>query len=133
MVDALKEDILNQLFDCLIGCSENHTQREAICQALHILKADFDFIYALYRSTYINLSEVIKDFIARFLTTLPDDVEQFLTQKYRIPYDYAKEVFLASIETICSHWIKEKAEMSPEDLTEIILEVVDLESVIGKR
>lgn len=49
--------------------------------------------------------------------------------QYHIPYPYALEVYLASIESIITYWINNGYQESPQDVTDIILKTVALDSL----
>lgn len=49
--------------------------------------------------------------------------------QYHIPYPYALEVYLANIESIIIYWINNGYQESPQDVTDIILKTVALDSL----
>jgi hypothetical protein len=49
---------------------------------------------------------------------------------YVIPYQYALEVYLSSIESIISLWVSNGGVESSEEVTDIILKVASLDKMV---
>ncbi|MFA9414622.1 MULTISPECIES: TetR/AcrR family transcriptional regulator [unclassified Streptococcus] len=122
-INHLKDDTWQEI-DILLE-RHKHQPRAGILAILQFLKGDFDFISAIANSLFLNLSESIKDF-TRHLLSPDEQIAEALVEAYRIPYPYALTVYLSSIESIISLWIETGGQESPEEMTDIILTVVDL-------
>ena len=72
---------------------------------------------------------LIKDFVYEFLLTVPE-FKETITAYYDIPYQYALEVYLSSIESIISLWVANGGKESTEEITDTILKVAALEKMI---
>ena len=72
-----------------------------------------------------NINGMIREFIIE--TILNSDIEnvtELMEQSYHIPAKYSLEVYVSTIVTILTLWLKEDCIESPEELADIILEAV---------
>ena len=72
-----------------------------------------------------NINGMIREFIIE--TILNSDIEnvtELMEQSYHIPAKYSLEVYVSTIVTILTLWLKEGCIESPEELADIILEAV---------
>ena len=72
-----------------------------------------------------KFNEMIREFIIE--TILNSDIEnvtELMEQSYHIPAKYSLEVYVSTIVTILTLWLKEGCIESPEELADIILEAV---------
>lgn len=125
MMDKLKEETirdLHQLYD------PHQSPRDSILALLQYTKENYQFIYAISQSRFIDFSKTSKDFVLQVLERTPD-YQKRLVEIYQIPLSYAQEVFLASTESIFASWIATGAKESPEDLTQMMLTVSHLEEL----
>ncbi|TCD46087.1 TetR/AcrR family transcriptional regulator [Streptococcus sp. X16XC17] len=120
MMAQFKEDTLDQIF-YILQEEENHP-RQAILRTLIYIQENFAFISAMSKTRYINFSESIKEFILRILA-YSDNFETAVTSVYHIPFLYAREVYLASLESIISLWIENGAKESPQEMADILLRI----------
>lgn len=129
MMNQLKYDTLNDLFHLLSDEVIYTDTRAVLFRTLTYVKDNFDLIYAMSTSAYADFPQTIKDFVYEFLLTVPA-FKETITAYYDIPYQYALEVYLSSIESIISLWVASGGKESTEDLTDIILKVAALEKVL---
>lgn len=92
-------------------------------------RKNFEFVYAISKSSSSDFSKTIKDFIYSFLFTIPD-FKDILVSYYEIPYQYALEVYLSSVESIISLWVSNGGFESSEEVTDIILKVALLDKIV---
>ncbi|MFC3928779.1 TetR-like C-terminal domain-containing protein [Streptococcus caprae] len=121
----LKEDTLQHIDELLHENIED--PKRAILVILQYLKEDFDFFSTISTNKFINFSESIKDFVFRILSQ-EEHLEVNLARAYQIPYVYALELFLSSIESIIRLWVERAAIESPEEMTDIIFQVAYIDS-----
>ncbi|KKF44040.1 TetR/AcrR family transcriptional regulator [Streptococcus uberis] len=127
MIDQLKNQSLDKLFHLLDSPSIYTDTKQLLIETLTLLKENFQFIEAVSQSSSLQFTQTIKDFIYRVLVTV-ENHDHIVRQQYGgIPYEYALEVYLSSIENIISYWIKSGGKESPEALTTIILKAVTLD------
>ncbi len=129
MMEKLKNETLEDLFGILSHDSIFTSKRIILLKLLSYLKDNFDFIFALSQTSYVNFSQTIKNFSYSFLITIPR-FEEAVTKYYGIPYDYAIELYLSSIESIISLWVANGGKEDTEEITDIILKVVSLDKMI---
>jgi len=70
-------------------------------------------------------SIIFREFIIE--TILNSDIEnvtELMEQSYHIPAKYSLEIYVSTIVTILTLWLKEGCVESPEELADIILEAV---------
>lgn len=120
LIQQLKEDTLSHIEDSLEAYRAN--PKAGILSMLTYLQSDFAFISTISKVSFINFSESIKDFTFRVLSQ-DNQLEASLTQSYQIPYTYALEVYLSSIESLIRLWIERGALESPEEMADIIFTV----------
>ncbi|WP_286782973.1 TetR/AcrR family transcriptional regulator [Streptococcus sp. UBA4344] len=129
MMDQLKHETLNDLLAILNTDSLYTDTPKVITRCLDYVRDNFKLTYALSKSSYSNFSKTVKDFIYNFLLTIPD-FKEILVTYYGIPFQYATEVYLSSIESIISLWVNNGGKESTEELTEIILKVASLDKTL---
>ena len=79
-----------------------------------------------------KFNEMIREFIIE--TILNSDIEnvtELMEQSYHIPAKYSLEVYVSTIVTILTLWLKEGCIESPEELADIILEAVIIKCKIS--
>ena len=72
-----------------------------------------------------NINRLIRKFITE--TILNSDIEiitELMEKNYHIPAKYSLEVYVSTIVTILTLWLKEDCIESPEEMANIILEAV---------
>lgn len=128
MMNQLKNETLDDLY-CLLNQTAIYTDTRAVLiQTLSYLLLHREFVTALATTSYLNFPQLIKDFCYQFLTTI-EEFQIIVVNQYHIPYPYALEVYLASIESIITYWINNGYQESPQDVTDIILKTVALDSL----
>ena len=99
-------------------------QEGVVTEMLRYLKENQKLCLTLM--THIpNINEMIREFIIE--TILNSDIEnvtELMEQSYHIPAKYSLEVYVSTIVTILTLWLKEDCIESPEELADIILEAV---------
>lgn len=121
MMDKMKEETLSHIYDIITEETQSFS-KEVVFAALQFIYDDFDFIAILSGSTYVNLHQSIRNFIASILANVPY-FENFLKERYGIPIQYAITVYIASIEAIISQWIADGGKETPEEMAEIIYHI----------
>ncbi|MCO4539496.1 transcriptional regulator, TetR family [Streptococcus infantarius subsp. infantarius] len=129
MMDQLKNETLDELLAILNDDTLFSDSRTVIIQCLDYIRKNFEFVYAISKSSSFDFSKTIKDFIYGFLLTIPD-FKDILVSYYEIPYQYALEVYLSSIESIISLWVSNGGFESSEEVTDIILKVASLNKMV---
>lgn len=123
MLDCVKNDSLEMLFTILNNSSIYSDPRSLLIKTLETVKEHLELYQLLYDLPNLNFRQFLKDFIYRVLATVSNPKE-IVTAQYSIPYPYALEVYLASIEAIISLWITSNAKETPENITDFILKTV---------
>ncbi|AGM98736.1 TetR/AcrR family transcriptional regulator [Streptococcus iniae] len=126
MMEQLKNNILDHLFLILDDASIYSEPKLVLEESLYFIKDNFSFVAALAQSSYVNFKQVLKDFIYQVLVTI-DNYQTIITSHYNIPFPYALEVYLSSIECIISYWVSQGGKESPKELTQIILNTVSID------
>lgn len=126
MIESFKNEHLDTFFQLLDAPEISTNTRELLIQTLTFLADNFAFFAAISKSQSLNFKQTLKDFIYKVLLTI-DNYQEIVSHQYGgIPFGYALEVYLASIESIISYWIANDGQQSPEELTDIILKTVSL-------
>ena len=126
MMDKIKEEIISQMHTIF---EENISPQDIIIKNLTQLKQEYSFIYAVYKSNYINMGEVIREFMISIIKTNDQNRNNhFLDCNFKIPHEYALEVFLSSITGIILLWIENGAKESPKEITHMFLELFDYDA-----
>ncbi|MBP2622902.1 TetR/AcrR family transcriptional regulator [Streptococcus oricebi] len=126
MMDKIKEEIISQMHTIF---EEDLTPQDMIIRNLTQLKQDYSFIYAVYKSNYINLGQVIRDFLMTVVTTGDQKRTQcFIQSNFKIPHEYALEVFTSSISGLILHWIANGAKESPQEIANMFLQLFNYDS-----
>ena len=125
-----KEDLVETTFSKILDkissiLQEDMTYQEGVVtEMLRYLKENQKLCLTLM--THIpNINEMIREFIIE--TILNSDIEnvtELMEQSYHIPAKYSLEVYVSTIVTILTLWLKEGCIESPEELADIILEAV---------
>lgn len=129
MADPFKNDTLDDLFHILSDESIYTDTRAVLFRTLTYVKENFEFIYPISKSAYVDFPKTIKVFVYEFLLTVPE-FKETITAYYDIPYQYALEVYLSSIESIISLWVANGGKESTEEIIDTILKVAALEKMI---
>ena len=122
MIEVAATKILDKISSIL---QEDMTYQEGVVtEMLRYLKENQKLCLTLM--THIpNINEMIREFIIE--TILNSDIEnvtELMEQSYHIPAKYSLEVYVSTIVTILTLWLKEGCIESPEELADIILEAV---------
>ena len=124
--DNLVETTLSKILDKVSSILQKYMtyQKGVLTEMLRYLKENQKLCLTLM--THIpNINEMIREFIIE--TILNSDIEnvtELMEQSYHIPAKYSLEVYVSTIVTILTLWLKEGCIESPEELADIILEAV---------
>lgn len=129
MVEQLKEQTLADLDSILNDCDIETNIHHVLIETFSYLQHHFDFIEVISNTSFVNFPKTIKDFVYNFLLKFPN-YKAVITKHYDVPYPYALEVYLASIESLISYWVSTHGKESPEEMTEIISKVLNIDSEI---
>ncbi|MGT2928841.1 TetR/AcrR family transcriptional regulator [Streptococcus tangpeifui] len=129
MVNQMKEEMLTQLFNILLQEDLDEDPRPVIKEVLDYLVRDFDFVSVIAKTSYVNFSQIIKDFVFQLIISYPN-WKKTIAQHYDIPEDYALEVYLASSESLITYWINQGADKSTADMADIIVKVLFVDEPI---
>lgn len=127
LIETLKEEIIAQLRK---NFEETTNTRDLLITNLSYLQQNYDLIYAVSQSHYLNFRETIREFMLSILTNDQHKLqtEHFLKENFPISEKYALEVFLSSIEGIISLWISSGTKETPEEMTNMILQTFDYDA-----
>ncbi|MBM7643351.1 TetR/AcrR family transcriptional regulator [Streptococcus loxodontisalivarius] len=103
LMDKIKDETLADI-KAIITDQEALFTKKVINKALHYIIDDFEFIFAIAKSNYINFPASIREFLEVLMSTSPN-TDQELEKHYQIPLHYAKISYIASLEAIISEWI----------------------------
>lgn len=78
MADQFKNDTLDDLFHILSDESIYTDTRAVLFRTLTYVKENFEFIYAISKSAYVDFPKTIKDFVYEFLLTVLNSRKQSL-------------------------------------------------------
>ncbi|MDO4635510.1 MAG: TetR/AcrR family transcriptional regulator [Streptococcus sp.] len=121
MIDKLKEERLAALYD-IVKNKSNALQYHTIDKVLNYIYTEFDFISAISTSKYIDYKQAIFDFVEAILNTVPN-LEEILSHRYPIPFDYAKIVHISSIQSLIISWIEKGGIETPDEMANIIYSI----------
>lgn len=127
MLMQFKEELLSNLYTMLNKGSIETDHYNILVNTFSYLKSDFEFIQALSKISSISFSKTIKDFVLDFILEFPK-AKTVIAEHYAIPYHYAIQVYLASIESLISYWVATGGNESPQEMTDIISKVLTLTS-----
>ena len=100
--------------------------KEKIAERFHQEQKDgIRFLKSGIETRNAKFNEMIREFIIE--TILNSDIEnvtELMEQSYHIPAKYSLEIYVSTIVTILTLWLKEGCVESPEELADIILEAV---------
>ena len=127
LIETLKEEIIAQLSK---NFEETTNTRDLLITNLSYLQQNYDLIYAVSQSHYLNFRETIREFMLSILTNEQHKLqtEHFLKENFTISEKYALEVFLSSVEGIISLWISSGTKETPEEMTNTILQTFDYDA-----
>ena len=124
--DDLVETTFSKILDKISSIlQEDMTYQEGVLtEMLRYLKENHKLCLTLM--THIpNINGLIREFIIE--TILNSDIEnvtELMERSYHIPAKYSLEVYVSTIVTILTLWLKEDCIESPEEMANIILEAV---------
>ena len=123
LMEQLKEVTLTQLRTFFI---ENQEHNVHLVLVLEYIKENYDFIYALSQSNYLNFKATIREFMLQlFQREDPADLEAFLGRNFPISQKYALECVLSLVEGIINLWVSSGAKESPQEIRDIFSKVID--------
>lgn len=132
MINQMKEEMLTQLFNILQKEDLDEDPKPVIKEVLDYLVGDFDFVSVIAKTSYVNFSQIIKDFVFQLIISHPNNPhwKKIIAKHYDIPEDYALEVYLASSESLITYWINQGADKSTADMADIIVKALFLDEPI---
>ncbi|MCP1638949.1 TetR/AcrR family transcriptional regulator [Streptococcus gallinaceus] len=117
MMEQYKEEWLAAMD---IRIQEHRDQPETvILSILEFVEEDQVFISALSQSKNFLFAQAIKDTLYRIICLYPFWEKQAYL-RYDLPAEFAREVYIASIESVISHWIATDFQQSPQELAQMI-------------
>lgn len=123
LMEQLKEETLSQLRTFFI---ENQEHDVHLVLVLEYIKENYDFIYALSQSNYLNFKATIREFMLQlFQREDPADLQAFLGRNFPINQKYALECVLSLVEGIINLWVSSGAKESPQEIRDIFSKVID--------
>ena len=123
LMEQLKEETLSQLRTFFI---ENQEHNVHLVLVLEYIKENYDFIYALSQSNYLNFKATIREFMLQlFQREDPADLQAFLGRNFPINQKYALECVLSLVEGIINLWVSSGAKESPQEIRDIFGKVLD--------
>ena len=123
LMEQLKEETLTQLRTFFI---ENQEHNVHLVLVLEYIKENYDFIYALSQSNYLNFKATIREFMLQlFQREDPADLQTFLGRNFPISQKYALECVLSLVEGIINLWVSSGAKESPQEIRDIFGKVLD--------
>ncbi|EHI69859.1 TetR/AcrR family transcriptional regulator [Streptococcus ictaluri] len=123
MITQFKNDLFDGLYD-ILNDKKIYTDTEHVLkQTLTYITDNQEFVTALVNSQQLNFSQLLKDFIFQVLTSI-SHFQDIILAHYDIPYPYALEVYLASIEAIITYWISHGCQENNKEIAAIILAVI---------
>ena len=127
LIETLKEEIIAQLRK---NFEETTNTRDLLIANLSYLQQNYDLIYVVSQSHYLNFRETIREFMLSILTNEQHrlQTEYFLKENFTISKKYALEVFLSSVEGIISLWISSGVKETPKEMTNTILQTFDYDA-----
>lgn len=103
-----------------IRIQEHRDQPETvILSILEFVEEDQVFISALSQSKNFLFAQAIKDTLYRIICLYPFWEKQAYL-RYDLLADFAREVYIASIESVISHWIATDFQQPPQELAQMI-------------
>lgn len=123
--DFLRESILI-IFDDITKILNNDLLYEEV-----ILKEMLSYMYTSkeiiksFVCFFPNIDNIIKDYIKGMIihSDIPD-LEKQLETAYQIPYSFALDIYISTIESIILNWIDNNFTESPEKIAKYITSVV---------
>ncbi|MGT2906261.1 TetR/AcrR family transcriptional regulator [Streptococcus dentiloxodontae] len=128
MLDQLKQETLSNLSAIFERSDDQDNTRGIILAIFNYIESDLDFIVAISKTSYVNFGETIKTFVYTHLSAIPN-IEEIITNHYRVPFQYAIEVYLASVESLVSFWLKNGAKENAQEITDIIFRALSLDQL----
>ena len=118
MMDKLKAETLGEIYG-IITEETMSLDYDVILHSLQFIHKNIDFLAVIAKTTYVNMHQSIRDFIGQILNNVPES-EEWLRSKYKIPYEYARTAYIASIEALIMQWITSSKPETPEVMATII-------------
>ncbi|CRH94487.1 HTH-type dhaKLM operon transcriptional activator dhaS [Chlamydia trachomatis] len=123
--DFLRESILI-IFDDITKILNNDLLYEEV-----VLKEMLNYMYTnkeiikSFVCFFPNIDNIIKDYIKGMIihSDIPD-LEKQLETAYQIPYSFALDIYISTIESIILNWIDNNFTESPEKIAKYITSVV---------
>jgi len=91
------------------------------------IKENYDFIYALSQSSYLDFRKFVRGFTLHALDDTPNAKEHIIAD-FQVPYKYGLEIFIATIESVIVTWLESGAKEDPIEIATIILSISDFTS-----
>lgn len=126
MLKQFKEELLTNLYTILRNNHHDTDRYTILVNTFAYLQSDFEFIQAFSMISSMNFSKTIKDFVLDIILEFPQS-KTVISEHYGVPYPYAIEVYLASIESLISLWVSTGGKETPQEMTTIISKVLKLD------
>lgn len=131
LLEQLMADIYADIGQLLLINQSKDAYYAPLLQVFHIIKQDFDFIYALTMRRPDEVDKSMRQFLMKLIEQA-DELRTVLEHHPVLPADYATEFFLSSSIGVILHWVKKGAKESPEQLAKMLIEAQLLANV-GQR
>lgn len=131
LLEQLMADIYADIGQLLLINQSKDAYYAPLLQVFHIIKQDFDFIYALTMRRPDEVDKSVRQFLMKLIEQA-DELRTVLEHHPVLPADYATEFFLSSSIGVILHWVKKGAKESPEQLAKMLIEAQLLANV-GQR
>ncbi|MDO4775273.1 MAG: TetR/AcrR family transcriptional regulator [Aerococcaceae bacterium] len=131
LLEQLMADIYADIGQLLLINQSKEAYYAPLLQVFHIIKQDFDFIYALTMRRPDEVDKSMRQFLMKLIEQA-DELRTVLEHHPVLPADYATEFFLSSSIGVILHWVKKGAKESPEQLAKMLIEAQLLANV-GQR
>ncbi|MEQ9809989.1 TetR/AcrR family transcriptional regulator [Streptococcus jiangjianxini] len=132
MMSQFKEEMLSDLYSILKKGDIETDINTILINTFSYVQDNFEYIEAISTISFINFSETIKKFVLDFLLEFPQS-KTAIANHYGVPYEYAIQVYLASIESLISYWVATGGKESPVKMTDIISKVLKIDESISQN
>lgn len=121
MMEKIKEETLTKLY-AIITQESKTFNKKVVCETIDYLHQNMDFFEVMAKTSYAKLPQITRNFVSYILDNIPNSSDH-ITKKMGVPVNYARIAYVASIEAVMTEWILSGGKESPEEMTEIILQI----------
>ena len=124
MFEQMKTELVQELDSLFV---EGSPVKVNFLNVLTRIKENYDFIYALSQSSYLDFRKFVRGFTLHALDDTPNAKEHIIAD-FQVPYKYGLEIFIATIESVIVTWLESGAKEDPIEIATIILSISDFTS-----